>query len=70
MAGAQLKNSYKRVSEESDILPVPRQYIFSLMNFIINNQEMFPTYSSIHNIKTRKKHHLHTSNANLTCFRK
>ena len=40
------------------------------MNFIINNQENFPTNSSIQNIKTREKHHLHRSHAKLPSFKK
>jgi len=40
------------------------------MSSIINNQEIFQTNSSTHNIKTRNKHHLHRPNVNLTCFQK
>ena len=40
-----------------------------LMN-ITNNQEILETISSIHNIKTRNKHHLHRPNANQSCFQK
>jgi len=40
------------------------------MSSIINNQEIFQTNSSIHNIKTRNKHHLHRPNANLSYFQK
>jgi hypothetical protein len=53
-----------------EILPIPCQYIFSLMNFILNNQEHFQRNSSIHSIDTRNKHHLHRPNANLSCFQK
>jgi hypothetical protein len=44
-------------------------YIYSLMNFV-NNQEKFQTNSSVHNINTRNKHHLHRPTANLSCFQK
>jgi hypothetical protein len=40
--------------------PHPFQYILSLMSFTINNQEIFQTNSSKHNIITRNKHHLQT----------
>ena len=40
------------------------------MIFIINNQEIFKINSSVHNINTRNKHHLHRQNANLSCFQK
>ena len=39
------------------------------MNFIISNKEIFQTNSSIHNINTRNKHHLHRPNAK-SCFQK
>jgi len=44
--------------------------INTLINFNINKQENFPTNSSIHNINTRNKHHLHRQNANLSCCQK
>jgi len=46
------------------------QYILLLLNFIINNQKIFQTHSSIHSINIWNKHHLHKSNANLYCFQK
>jgi hypothetical protein len=58
------------VFKQLQILPVPCQYIFSLMNFIVSNEENFQTNSSIHNIKIRNKHDLHRPNANLSCFQK
>jgi hypothetical protein len=36
------------------------EYIFSLLNFIINNLEHFQTNSAIHCVNTRNKHHLLT----------
>ena len=40
------------------------------MSFFIGNQEKFQTNSSLHNINTRNKHHLHRPVANLSCFQK
>jgi hypothetical protein len=40
------------------------------MSFFIGNQENFQTNSSVHNINTRNKHHLHRPVANLSCFQK
>jgi len=40
------------------------------MNFIINNQNVFQTNSSIHHSNARNKHHPHRPNANLPCFQK
>jgi len=44
--------------------------ILPIINFIINNQEIFQTHSSVHNINTRNKHHLRITNAKLSCFQK
>jgi hypothetical protein len=40
------------------------------MSLIINNQEIFQTNSSVHNINTVNKHHHHRPNANLSCVQK
>jgi hypothetical protein len=52
------------------ILLLPHEYIFSLLTFVINNLKHFQTSSAIHCVKTRNKHHLHRSIANMTCFQK
>ena len=70
MAAAQPRTSSKSLFKESKNLPVPCQYILSLMNFIINNQESFQTNSPIHNINTQNKHHLRRPNVKLLCFKK
>jgi len=59
-------------SNSGKIFPLQQKIvkIFSLMNFIIKNQEIFLTNSSTHNINTRNKHDLHRPNANPTCFQK
>jgi len=43
MAGAQPRTSCRCLFKQLDILPVPCQYILSLMNFIINKQEIIQT---------------------------
>jgi hypothetical protein len=70
MVGTHPRTSCKRLFKELDILTVPSQYIYSLMIFSIGNQEKFQTNSSVHNINTRNKHHLHRPVANLSCFQK
>jgi IS1 family transposase len=70
MVGAQPRTPCRSLFKKLEILPIPCQYIFSLINFILNNQEHFQTNSSIHSIDTRNKHHLHRPNANLSCFQK
>jgi len=70
MAGTQPRTSCRSLVKQLEILPVPCQYILSLMNFIINNQKLLQTDLSMHNINTRNKHHLHRPHANLSCFQK
>jgi IS1 family transposase len=69
LVGAHPRTPCRNLFKKLEILPVPCQYIFSLMNFV-NNQENFQTNSSVHSINTRIKHHLHRPVANLSCFQK
>jgi IS1 family transposase len=70
MVGARPRTPCRSLFKKLGILPVPCQYLFSLMNFFVNNQENFQTNSSVHCIKTRNKHHLYRPIANLSCFQK
>ena len=47
MAVAQHRTSCRILFKQLEILPVPFQYILSLMGFSINNQEIFETNSSV-----------------------
>jgi hypothetical protein len=62
--------SCRSLFKKLQILPIPCQYIQSILNFVVNNHETFQTNLEIHNINTRNKHHLHRPNANLSCFQK
>jgi len=53
MDGAQPRPSCISLFKQLGTLPVPSQYMFSLMSFIISNQDIFETYSSIYNINKR-----------------
>jgi hypothetical protein len=70
MLGVKPQNSCRGLFKRLQILPLPCEYIFSLLNFIMNNQEHFQTNSAVHSVNTRNKHHLHRPAANLTCFQK
>jgi hypothetical protein len=63
-------NSCQNLFMRLEILPLPCEYIFSLMNFAVNNQELLQTNSAIHSVNTRKKEHLYRPTANLSCFEK
>ena len=47
MAVAQHRTSCRILFKQLEILPVPFQYILSLMGFSINNKEIFETNSSV-----------------------
>jgi hypothetical protein len=52
------------------ILTLPCEYIFSLLLFIVNNQEHFQTNSAVNSDNTRNKNQLHRPIVNLSCFHK
>jgi IS1 family transposase len=70
IAGVMSKNSCRKPFMRLQIFPLPCEYIFSLMNFVVNNQELFQTNSAIHSVNTRNRDHLHRPVANLSCFQK
>jgi len=70
MTDAHTRTSCRSLFKKLEILSIPCQYILSLMSFIINNQEIFQTNSSIHNMNTRNKYHLLRPNAKLSFFKK
>jgi hypothetical protein len=66
VAGVKSRNSCRNLFMRREILPLPCEYIFTLMNF----QEYFQTNSAIHSVNIRKRDHLHRPTANLSCFQK
>jgi hypothetical protein len=70
MAGVKPTNSCRSLFKRLKILAFPCEYIFSLMNFIVNNQKHFQTNSAIHSVNTRNNNQLHRPIANLSCFQK
>jgi hypothetical protein len=53
-----------------DILPVTCLYIYSLMSFVVDNQDLFKANSSVNCIKTRQRDQLHTAYVALLCIQK
>jgi hypothetical protein len=70
MLGVKPQNSCRGLFKRLQILPLPCEYIFSLLNFIINNKEHFQTNSSVHSVNTRNKHNLNRPVANPDMFSK
>jgi hypothetical protein len=58
------------LSKTLEILALPHEYIFSLMDFTMNSHVFFQTNSTAHSVNTRNKHELHRPIANLSCFQK
>jgi hypothetical protein len=59
-------NKFKRLQ----VLPLPSEYIFTLMTCIENNQEQFQTNLVVHSINSRNKHYLHRPMPTSHVFRK
>jgi hypothetical protein len=53
-----------------EILPLPCEYIFTLMNSVVNNQERFQKNPKIHSVNSGNKDHRHRRTANISCFQK
>jgi len=61
-------DSCHRLYKQLQILPLPSQYIFSLLVFVIKNRDLFLSNSEIHD--TRYNYNLHLPSANLTLVQK
>jgi hypothetical protein len=70
MVSIKPQDSCRELFTRLQILPLPCEYLFSLLDFIINNQEHFQTNSAVHSVNTRNMHHLRRPVANLSCFQK
>jgi hypothetical protein len=57
IAGVKSRTSCRNLFMSLEILPHPCEYIFTLMNFVVNNQEHFQTNSAIHSVNTRNRDH-------------
>ena len=66
MPGAEPRASWRGLFRRLEILPIPCQYILSLMLFILNYPNNFQAVSEVHGPHTRSKNQLFISNTNLT----
>jgi hypothetical protein len=66
MAGANPRNLCRSLFKKLEILSLSCEYIFLLMNFIINNLEHFQANSTIHTENRRNKNRLHKPIASLS----
>jgi hypothetical protein len=70
MMGVKSCNSCRDLFKRLDILTLPCEYIFSLINFITNKKEHFQTNADVHSVNSRYKHYLHKPTTKLSCFQK
>jgi hypothetical protein len=67
---AKPQNYCRDLFKRLQILPLPCEYIFSLLNFIISNHKNFQVNSAVHSVNTRNKQHFQRPIANPTGFQK
>jgi IS1 family transposase len=70
IASVKSRTSCRNLFMSLEILSLPCEYLFTLMNFVVNNQEHFQANSAIHSVNTRKRDHLHRPTSNISCFQK
>jgi hypothetical protein len=68
MIGVKSCNSCRDLFKTLEILTLPLEYIFRLINFITNKEEYFQANADVHSVNTRHKHYIHKSTANISCF--
>jgi len=70
MMGCRSTDSCKKLFLNLEILPLPSQYILSLLLFMIRNKNQFQVNFEIHQINTRQHENLHQPSVNVTKYQK
>ena len=68
--GCRSRDSCRKLFLNLEILPLPSQYILSLLLFTIRNKNQFQVNSEIHQINTRQRANLHQPSVNVTKYQK
>ena len=68
--GAKNDDSCREFFKLLKILPLPVQYIYSLLMFVVNNKNLFMDYADLYSIKTRNSYNLHLPSPHSTVFQK
>jgi hypothetical protein len=66
MMGYRSNQSCRKLFRELGILPLPSQYIFSLLIFLSKNRNQFTANSEVHNYTTRQQQNFHLHSVSLT----
>jgi len=70
MMGCRNSDSYRKLFFNLEILPLPSQYILSLLLFMIRNNNQFLVISEVYHIDTRQHAKFHQPSLNLTKYQK
>jgi hypothetical protein len=70
MAGCRYRDSCRELFINLKILPLPSQYILSLLMFMIRNRSQFLVNSEIHHINTRQHTNFHTPSVIVAKYQK
>ena len=70
MTGCRNTDSYRKLFINLEILPLPSQYIISLLLFMLRNKNQFLVNSEIHYIDTRQHANCHQPSVNMTKYQK
>ena len=68
--GVGITNSCTEFFKIQNILPLISQYIFSILLFVVNNENQFQMNSEIHNISTRNNSDFYQPLSHLTIYKK
>ena len=70
MTKSNKRDTCRPLFKKLGILPLPSQYIFSLLLFVVTNKKLFLLNSQIHSIHTRHSDNLHLPQTGLTLVQK
>jgi hypothetical protein len=70
MTDCRYRDSCRKVFIYLEILPLPSQYIFSLLMFMTRNRSQFLVNSELHHINTRQHINLHHPPVNVAKYQK
>ena len=65
-----VRDTCRPLFKKLGILPLPSQYIFPLLLFVVTNKKLFSMKSQIHSIHTRHSDNLHLPQTGLTLVQK
>ena len=70
ITGCRSRDSCRKLFSNLEILPLPSQYILSLLLFTVRNKNHFQVNSEIYHIDTRQHANFHQPSVNITKYQK